>query len=179
MQEFFILYDVVSGEELMRGSGPTGTARLQPLHASRGVVVISADDYAAQTPVDALPVEGLRDSLWEFTKIIRSQMLVRGALTDWGVVDSDANSILNLQMKAGAAMWLQHEGDAGPMHFTMHDNSVVELSPGDVLKLAGQAMGYLDGIHEYARGLRISLDAAQTAPEALAVDVFRGWPAVQ
>ncbi|NML88342.1 DUF4376 domain-containing protein [Sphingobium sp. TB-6] len=176
--EYFIIYKPATGEELMRGSGPDGIARLQQLAPDRGVVIISAEDAANVTPLDQIAPGLLRDSLWEWTKIIRSQMLVRGALTDWGVVDSDANAILNLHMKAGAAMWLNHEGIAGPMHFTMRDNSVVELTPTEVLKLSGQAMAYLDGIHEFARGLRASLDAANTALGVLAVDVFRGWPAI-
>ena len=177
--EFFVLYDVSSGEELMRGNGPEGTARLQPLGPSRGVVTIGHEEFANQVPLHDINPEQLRASLWEFAKTIRATFAVGGALTSWGVVDSHPLHIQNLQLKAGVAMLRNSRGDEAPLEFTMKDNSVVSLTPTEMLVMAGEAMEYVDGIYNYARDLRGQMDAAETAQQVLAIDIFRGWPAIQ
>ena len=176
--EFFVLYDVASGEELMRASGPEGTARIQPLGDSRGVVEIGQEDFANQVPLHDINPEQLRASLWEFTKTIRATFAVGAALTSWGVVDSQPYNIQNLQLKAGVAMLRKSRGDDAPLEFTMKDNSIVSLSPTEMMVMAGEAMEYVDGIYNYARNLRLQMDAAETAQDVLAVDIFRGWPAI-
>ncbi|WP_444544590.1 DUF4376 domain-containing protein [Sphingobium fuliginis] len=114
--------------------------------------------------------------MWDFTKTIRTRFSISGAATSWGVVDSEPLSIQALQLKAGVAFHRKHLGDSSPLQFTLQDNSVVTLSPDDALQMVGEALEYVDGIYAHARGLREALDAAQTAQEVLAVDVFRGWP---
>lgn len=176
--EFFIVYRLDSGEELMRGSGPEGTASIQQLGDNRGVVVIP--EYAGNNmvPLSDIPIDDLRASLWESAKVILSQMTARGAQTDWGVVDSSQTDLFNLQTKAGVAMLRRSLGDPRLLKFTLKDNSVVELTPLQMMIFSGQAMEFVDGIANYARTLRESLYAAETVTEVLAVDIFRGWPAL-
>ena len=177
--EYFVLYKPATGEELVRGSGPEGLARLQQLAPDRGVVVIPPEAAADMVPLMDIAPDVLRASLWEFAKTIRATFAVAGAVTSWGVVDSQPLNIQNLQLKAGVAMLRKSRGDDTPLEFTMQDNSVVSLSPTEMMVMAGEAMEFVDGIYNYARDLRTQLDAATTAHEVLAVDIFRGWPAVQ
>lgn len=177
--EFFIIYDVPTGQELMRGSGPEGTARLQSLSATKGVVLIGQEEFANNVPLEALDADQLRASLWEFAKTIRATFAIAGAETSWGVVDSQPYNIQNLQLKAGVAMLRKSRGDDAPLEFTMKDNSVVSLTPTEMMVMAGEAMEYVDAIYNYARDLRGRMEAAETAQQVLAVDIFRGWPALQ
>ncbi|EQA97272.1 DUF4376 domain-containing protein [Sphingobium sp. HDIP04] len=179
MNEYFVIYDVGTGQELIRGFGPEGTAGLQSLIGNRGVVTIPAEDFNAQTQLLDIDPIVLRASLWDFTKTIRASFAVGGAVTSWGIVDSQPLHIQNLQLKVGVAMLRKSRGDDAPLEFTMKDNSVVSLTPTEMMVMAGEAMEFVDGIYNYARDLRTQMDAAQTAQEVLAVDIFRGWPAAQ
>lgn len=176
MNEFFVIYQVPTGLEVIRGSGPEGTARLQSLSPDKGVVVIPVDDYLAQTPLLEIDPGALRSSLWDFAKTVRTRIAIGGAATQWGVVDSSPIDLQNLQLKAGVAMFQKHLGDETPLRFTLKDNTAVSLYPDEILVLVGQALAFVDGVYEHARQLRAALDAAQTPQEVLGVDVFRGWP---
>ena len=177
--DFFVIYDAATGEELMRGSGPDGTARLQPLGATKGVVLIGQDEFTSQVPLHEISPAQLRASLWEFTKTIRTTFAIAGAQTSWGVVDSQPLDIQNLQLKAGVAMLRKSRGDDDPLEFTLKDDSVVSVTPSEMMVLAGEALEFVDGIYNHARDLRLQMDAAETAQAVLAVDIFRGWPAIQ
>lgn len=57
--EYWIFYDLVSGEERMRGSGPVGTAAVQRVPEGRGLVVVPAEAAMG----DVLDLDLIREAL--------------------------------------------------------------------------------------------------------------------
>lgn len=91
------------------------------------------------------------------------------------VYDADAKRINGA---ATLALIAASQGVEFTETWTLHDNTRVTLTGPDILALGAALARHVSGVHEYARGLRDAIEAAET-PEALAAIQWTYTPTPQ
>ncbi|MPT48243.1 MAG: DUF4376 domain-containing protein [Sphingobium sp.] len=173
--EYFVIYDVMTGKDVTRSSGPPGTAQVQYLGDDRAIITVDPLWYEQKEPIAALPLEAAQAALWGHAKTIRDSLVFAGAMTSRGAVETTPYSITMLSVKRALASSANPDTE---MSFTMADNSVVTMFADDLVEMIDEALAWIDSIHEYGRTLRQRIYAAETTLDAIKVDVFRGWPII-
>lgn len=119
-----------------------------------------------------LEISSARSVVWDAVKIARNGREF-GPFT-WGghVFDGDIDAQRRINLAVLGAQVALAAGQPWSVDWTLADNSFVTLSASDMVGVA-EAMGAsINAAHEWARGLRIQIDAASTIDELEAV-----WPA--
>ncbi|MFD2756396.1 DUF4376 domain-containing protein [Comamonas terrae] len=123
--------------------------------------------YAPEEVVTTLDMA--KASKWAEIKAIRDQLECGGFnLAGVGRFDSDAESRARI---VGAAMAGKIARDAGQpyaIHWTLADNTTVELDADGIINVGFALLAHVDGIHQRSRALYAQIQAAET-PEAVAV----------
>lgn len=178
MMEYFITYDIASGEERWRGSGEQGVAALQRLPAGWGIIEVSANVYNdGDTPLADLDQTMVAAALWERVKIRRDAVINGGAPSPSGAVDSDELSRSNIAGAVLAAVIAQSASQPYSMDWTMLDNSVVTLDAAAMIAVGLAVMGHVNACHDKARLLRAEIEGAADTAALFRIDYLSGWPA--
>lgn len=125
-----------------------------------------------QTKAWVLDMSSARRAVWDSVKAARNGREF-GPFT-WGghVFDGDIDAQRRINLAVLGAQVALAAGQPWSVDWTLADNSFVTLSASDMVGVA-EAMGTsINAAHEWARGLRIQIDAASTIEELEAV-----WPA--
>jgi hypothetical protein len=123
-------------------------------------------DFAAREWRDPRTLLQLQDAKWESIKRQREAAKVAPTMeTPFGLIDADAKAMENIK----AALLGLREADslglpAGPIEWTMADNSAVSLSLQDLGTISVLLLQRGDAAHQTGRALRDAIYAA-TRPE--------------
>lgn len=173
--EYFIIYDKMTGTEIMRGSGSEGISSSQRLMATMGTIVVSQSSYGLSTLGD-IPLTEIQGALWEQVKAYRDALIDGGVDTPSGLVDSDAAARLNIAGAMQAAILANTQGTAYSACWTLKNNSVVELDADAMIDIGLAVTQHGNACHDRARSLRASIYTATSPIEALQIDISADWP---
>lgn len=173
-QEFFIVYDLASGQEHMRGMGPEGITDIQ--RPPFGMAVLSLPQ-SVWTPTDRSGFEvEIGEALWERVKVRRDKAINGGALTPSGRVDSDEVSRTNITGAVVGAMLAQSNSMPFAIEWTLENNDFAVLDAAATIAMGVAVMGHVNDCHARARALRGAIEGAATVTDLLMIDIESGWP---
>lgn len=172
--EFFIIYDLALGTEIMRGSGPVGTAAIQ--RPPEGFAALALPQGAMEIDL-ADAAEFVRAALLEKLRLNRNAFIAGGVDTPFGRFDSeetdDKPSRTNVLGYVVAA--LCHEVFGTPLdpevQFTRADNTDVDLEPIEMVQVGLLMMAHVKNTHARANAIKAAIQAAGSVTELLQIDV--------
>lgn len=176
LNEYFIIYDVAASMELARNRGPLGSIAAQRPSEGRAVIAIPEQVYEQGLSLDTA-LDDIRTALWAKTRAIRDRIVVNGASTPFGPIDSDIQSRTNIVGAVVSAQIFKASGDPFEMTWTMADNSTVDLDADDMIALGVAVASHVNTAHAHARTLRDTIGAAEDVSALLQIDVEAGWAA--
>ena len=118
-------------------------------------------DYEIKKWVDNRTLEDAKRHKWEQIKQIRDQYEFGGFEFENKLYDSDSNSQLRIATAALLGV---------PVEWTLKDNSVVNLSPDQLIDLKTALAVHINNIHERGRIARQKIETALTYEEIEAVN---------
>lgn len=172
MKEYFWIYDSTTGENMARGSGPVGSASVQEVGEGRTLLMVPGSIFMAAP----LPVEPLREIIWERAKLCRAAAEAGGCETPAGRVDTDLESLVRITGAVQAASIALAAGDTLELDWTMADNNVVTLDAPALVAMGRAVALHVDAVHQHGRDLRALIDAAETGEALLVIGLAAGWP---
>lgn len=124
------------------------------------------------TWVNTLVPDAAKVQKWEAIKAIRESKRSAGFTWNGALFDSDADARANISLAAIGAMRDVAAGVTDVTHWTTADNSIVQLTPQDIVSLA-EALGYhLKLVHATGTALRLAVESAQSIEDLEGID----WP---
>lgn len=180
-KEYYLKYALATGAELSRGvgfaaqPGVPGAVEMQRAHP--GEAVIEIPEALANLDLEDVPevLDPIRAALWLKAKTKRDAVIEGGALTPFGMVQSDEQSRLNINGAATAALIAKSAGQPLSIVWTMADNSEVTLTADQIIGMGMAVVTHVNNAHVHARTLRTALEAAETVTALLMIDVLAGW----
>lgn len=167
--EYFVKYNLATGEELIRGSGPEGIAAMQLIGAGQGLLALPAEAVPEGQPVD---LELARLALWQQAKRLRDAKIDAGAVTPSGTVDCDAESRLNISGATTGAIASVIAEQPFSIVWTLQDNSVVTLNAQQMMLMGLAVLSHINAAHNQARLHRAAIEGAATLTDLFKIDLF-------
>lgn len=161
----FVVFDVATGAVLRWGQCQADMLENQ---ANEGERALATND---------MTVAGNRVLVWEQVKAKREERLAAGALTPFGLVQTDPVSrgyVTGLVTRALIAEVNAEEGFSRT--FTTAANTSVTLNAAQIIALGALVEEYVNDCHERSQALRADIDAASDMAGLLAIDITVGWP---
>lgn len=107
---------------------------------------------------------------WAEIKASRDAAQDAGAVTSFGVADSDLVSRTNIVGAVAAAQASLAAGQPFSIDWTMKDNSVVTLDGNEMVQMGLEVMAHISAIHAQGRIKRAAIEAAETHETIAAID---------
>jgi len=174
-EEYYVLYSVSTGQEIVRGFTPPGGLALQRVPDGAAILAITNEDFTSPAEA-ALP--GLRLALWNKVKALRTLAVTGGVDTPIGRVQSDVLSRIAIANNAAAAMGAKAAGEAFSDEWTLDNNQSVLLDADGMIDLNMAVCKHVQAAQARGRDLRAAIDAAQDVATLFKIDVTTGWPSV-
>lgn len=111
---------------------------------------------------DPTELESARANAWARIKQIREAVETRGCEAPLGRVDTDPQSQLRIAGAVQAASLAKASGGAFLLDWTMADNSAVPHDADQMIAMGIAVMMHVNACHEWARGVRGAIEAAET-----------------
>lgn len=138
-------------------------------------IVEGAADYTFQRVTQTL--EDAKLAKWAEVKELRDILEQGPAPTPLGNVQTDDASKIKISGLVQMAQIAISALEPFTEHFTMADNTVVEVDALEMISIGVAAGQYVSAVHATARALRVAITACTTIEEVEAVDVEgAGWP---
>lgn len=117
-----------------------------------------------------------KTSKCDFVNQTRNQKEANGFPYLGKVFDSDALSVLRINSAALAAMAALTIGEHMSITWTTKDNSSIDLDTNGIIELPVALATHSDKLHQFAKTLKVQINAATTVEEVTAIDINTGWP---
>ncbi len=91
-------------------------------------------------------------------------------------IDSDPRSVLRINTLAMTAQAALAGGQPFAIEWTCQDNSTLALDAMTAISMPVALAMQANTLHQYARGLKDLIDAAETPEELAGIDLQEGWP---
>jgi len=132
--------------------------------------------YCGSAVVTVTTLQTLKDARWEQAKAYREARINGGCETSFGRADSDdvsRNYLLGARELAKEAI---AAGDATAIGWKMADNSIVPLSPDQVVTMAREVGLFVAACQAAGQTIWLAIQAAADAAAVAAIDITAGYP---
>lgn len=161
----YVVFDVSSGALIKWGQ------------CQQELVVDQAAEGQRALATSEMTVDGNRPIIWEQVKLEREARLADGAMTPFGVVQTDPVSRATINGLVTRALIAEVKEEAGfARTFTKADNSRVSLNAAQIIAVGEVVEAFVNAVHEHSQNLRDQIDAAVDMAELLAINISIGWP---
>lgn len=183
MMEYFFIYDVATGAQVMRGLGEKGTAAQQTVPDGMGVVTVAQVDYDGGLASVTDP-DRLRPGLSSRVDVLRDRRIAAGFAVNFGPLDGQ---ILQTGADADRTNWLVSarmyekqiaagNGGVEGANFRTLSNETITLSFADGVAVLDAMALWGTSVMNHSWALKDEIEAAATVTDLLMIDINTGWP---
>lgn len=112
-----------------------------------------------------MSLQDKKESAWDVVKLQRDAREFGPFTYNGNTFDGDEAAQRRINLAVLGAQSALASGQPWSIDWTLADNSVVTLSAGDIVGVAEALGASIASAHEWARGLREQIDAAQTVEQ--------------
>ena len=132
--------------------------------------------HGAEVVEDATSIETLKRTRKRLVEHLRDHHIYSGVLTPAGFVDSDPNSIRNIQGAHQLASLSKMTQQPFTMDWRLNDNSEVTLDADQMIAMGNAVLAHIQGCYAHSWNLKEEIDLAATEEDIEAILVGAGWP---
>ena len=125
---------------------------------------------------DETDIETLKRTRKKMVEHLRDTHIYSGVLTPSGFVDSDANSIRNIQGAHQLASLSKMTQQPFTMDWRLVDNTEVTLDADQMIAMGNAVLAHIQGCYAHSWNLKEQVDQATTEEDIEAITVGAGWP---